>query len=64
MPGDFEKLAAEAGLAKPIVRRRAPELAEAIIAVLDSMGIAHPVAEGVAALIRKRCERARKSFGN
>jgi serine/threonine-protein kinase HipA len=64
MPGDFEKLAEEAGLAKPIVRRRVPELAEAILAVLDSMGIAHPVAGGVAALIRKRCERVRKSFEN
>jgi serine/threonine-protein kinase HipA len=63
-PGDFEKLAEEAGLTKPIVRRRVPELAEAILAVLDSRGIAPPVAEGVAALIRKRCERVRKSFEN
>jgi serine/threonine-protein kinase HipA len=63
-PRDFEKLAEEAGLTKPIVRRRVPELAEAILAVLDSRGIAPPVAEGVAALIRKRCERVRKSFEN
>lgn len=61
-PEDFEKLAEEAGLAKPIVRRRVPELAEATIAALGKMEIAHPVAEAVAALIRKRCETARNRF--
>jgi serine/threonine-protein kinase HipA len=61
-PGDFEKLAEEVGLAKPIVRRRVPELAEATIAALGKMEIAHPVAEAVAALIRKRCETARNRF--
>jgi serine/threonine-protein kinase HipA len=64
MPRDFEKLAEEAGLAKPIVRRRVPELAEAIIAALDKMEIAHSVAEAVAAMIRKRCETVRNSFRN
>ncbi len=61
-PRDFEKLAEEAGLAKPLVRRRVPELAEAIIAGLDKVEIAHPVAEAVAALIRKRCEQVRNRF--
>jgi serine/threonine-protein kinase HipA len=61
-PSDFEKLAEEAGLAKPIVRRRVPELAEATITALGKMEIAHPVAEAVAALIRKRCETARNRF--
>jgi serine/threonine-protein kinase HipA len=63
-PRDFEKLADEAGLAKPIVRRRVPELAEAILAATDSteLQIAHPVAEAVVALVRKRCEKVRDSF--
>jgi serine/threonine-protein kinase HipA len=61
-PGDFEKLAEEAGLAKPIVRRRVPELAETTIAGLDKMEIAHPIAEAVAALIRKRCEAVGNRF--
>jgi serine/threonine-protein kinase HipA len=61
-PRDFEKLAEEAGLAKPIVRRRVPEIAEAIIAALDKMEIAHPVAEAVAAVIRERCETTRNRF--
>src|SRR6202142_2049337 len=47
MPGDFEKLAEGAGLAKPIVRRRVPELAETTIAGLGKMEIAHPTAEAV-----------------
>ena len=64
MPRDFETLAEEAGLAKPIVRHRVPELAEATTAALDNLEIAHPVAEAVAALIRKRCERVRNRFGN
>ena len=63
-PKDFEKLAQEAGLAKPIVRRRVTELAEAILGAINSTKsqIAHPVAEAVAALVRKRCERVRHSF--
>ena len=63
-PKDFEQLAEEAGLAKPIVRNRVPELAETVIANLDKAGIEHPVAEAVAALIRKRCEIVRNGFRN
>jgi serine/threonine-protein kinase HipA len=61
---DFEQLAEEAGLAKPIVRTRVPEVAEAVVANLDKAGIEHPVAEAVAALIRKRCETVRDGFRN
>ena len=61
---DFEQLAEEAGLAKPIVRNRVPELAETVIANLDKVGIEHPVAEAVAALIRKHCEIVRTRFRN
>jgi serine/threonine-protein kinase HipA len=61
---DFEQLAEEAGLAKPIVRNRVPELAETVIANLDKAGIEHPAAEAVAALIRKHCEIVRTRFRN
>lgn len=63
-PRDFEKLAEETGLAKPIVRKRVPEMAEAMLAVIEAAErqIAHPVTEAVAALIRKRCERVQHNF--
>jgi len=50
---DFEQLAEETDLAKPIVRNRVPELAETVIG--------NPVAE---ALIRKNCEVVRTRFWN
>ena len=61
---DFEKLAQEAGLAKPIVRRRVTEMAEAVLGAIETTKsqIAHPVAGAVAALVRKRCERVRGRF--
>jgi serine/threonine-protein kinase HipA len=61
---DFEQLAQEAGLAKPLVKNRVPELAEAVIAGLAKVEIVGPVSEAVAALIRKRCENVRKGFRN
>jgi serine/threonine-protein kinase HipA len=63
-PRDFEKLAEQAGLAKPLVRRRVPELAEAVLAAIDSTKseIAHPMAEAVAAVVRKRCEKVQDRF--
>jgi len=63
-PRDFEKLAAEAGLAKPIVRRRVPELAEGVLAAISNMAIANPVAEAVSALVRRRCEATLNRFRN
>jgi serine/threonine-protein kinase HipA len=62
MPKNFELLAEEAGLAKPMAKRRVPELAETILATLPGLEIAEPVTEAVAALIRQRCERAMNSF--
>jgi serine/threonine-protein kinase HipA len=61
-PKNFEQLAEEAGLAKPMVKRRVPELAKTIIETLPNLEIADPFAEAVAALIRQRCERAMNSF--
>ncbi|MGA3346287.1 MAG: type II toxin-antitoxin system HipA family toxin, partial [Terracidiphilus sp.] len=38
---NFEQLAEDAGLAKPLVRSRVPELAEAVLSNLDKTGIEH-----------------------
>jgi serine/threonine-protein kinase HipA len=61
---NFEQLAEEAGLANPLVRGRVPEVAERVIAALAKVEIAHPVAEKVAGLIRRRSEKLRDSFRN
>jgi serine/threonine-protein kinase HipA len=61
-PKDFEQLAEEAGLAKPFVKNRVTELAETVIANFDKAGIEHPIAQAVAAVIRKRCETVRTRF--
>jgi serine/threonine-protein kinase HipA len=62
LPKNFEQLADEAALAKPLVKQRVPELAEIVIAALGKMDLGHPVAAAVAALIRARCEKTRNSF--
>ena len=61
-PKDFEQLAGDAGLAKPLVRRRVPELATVAIEALDKINITDKVSDEVAGLIRKRCVRAREEF--
>jgi serine/threonine-protein kinase HipA len=58
-PKDFEQLAEDADLAKPLVRRRIPELATAATEALGKIKIIDKVSEEVAGLIRKRCVRAR-----
>ncbi len=62
VPKDFEQLAEEAGLGKPLVKQRVPELADTVLASLGKIEIANPVAEAVAAVIRARCENTRDSF--
>jgi len=57
---DFEQLAEEAALGKPLVRRRVPEMAERVLAALPKVEIANPVAEKVVHLIRKRAEKVRE----
>jgi len=59
---NFEQLAEDAGLAKPLVRRRIPELAETVLLNLDKTEIDHPVAEALAEQIRERCEAMRSRF--
>jgi hypothetical protein len=60
---NFEQLAEDAGLAKPLVRSRVPELAEAVLSNLDKTGIEHPVVDILTAQIRERCGPIRERFG-
>lgn len=64
VPANFERLAGEAELAKPIVRRRVTELTEIVVAALAKVEIATPAGESVAALIRKRCDGVQERFRN
>lgn len=59
-PKDFEELAGEAGLGKPLVKQRVSELADIVIDALPRVVIAHPAADKMGALIRQRAERMRK----
>jgi serine/threonine-protein kinase HipA len=61
-PRDFDTLAEQAGLAKPLVRRRVPELAQAVLGTTSKIKIDQDVAQKVAALIRKRCEASSRRF--
>ena len=59
MAKNFDQLAEEAGLGKPLVRARVPQMAERVIAALAKVEITHPVAERVAGLIQQRSEKLR-----
>jgi serine/threonine-protein kinase HipA len=61
---NFEQLAEDAGLGKPLVRAHVPEVAERVIAALGKVEITHPDAEKVAVLIRQRSEKIRDGFRN
>jgi serine/threonine-protein kinase HipA len=61
---NFEQLAEDAGLAKPLVRSRVPELAEVVLSNLDKTGIEHPVAGALADQIRERCDAFRNRIRN
>jgi serine/threonine-protein kinase HipA len=61
-PRDFEKLAEQAGLAKPLVRQRVPELAQVVLDATARVTLDHEVARNVGALIRKSCEATLKRF--
>ena len=53
----FERFALEAGLGRPLVKRRIGELAEAIESQLTAMSMNSPEEEDIAKLIRGRCEK-------
>jgi serine/threonine-protein kinase HipA len=54
---NFDKLADEISFAKPQVRRRILELIDGILLVLLTMEAINPIQEGVANLIKTRCEK-------
>jgi hypothetical protein len=58
----FEQLAEEAGLAKPMVKRRVPELAELVLSKVPAVTTDHPVLQAVAKLIQGNCDRTIKKF--
>jgi hypothetical protein len=69
-PRHFEKLANETGLAKPLVRRRVPELAAMVI---DALKTRHTdtdtdtdtdtsAGENIAQIIRERCDKTISIF--
>ncbi len=62
MPRHFETFAEEAGLAKPIVRKRVGELAQAVMRNLDKTDISSSTVHDLAELIRNRCQQAQDDF--
>ncbi|MDF3033766.1 MAG: hypothetical protein K0R76_720 [Alphaproteobacteria bacterium] len=64
LPKHFEKLAEEAGLAKPLVRRRVSGLAELILAKIPEVVMEHPVSQSVSKLIQYRCESVIREFAS
>jgi serine/threonine-protein kinase HipA len=63
-PEHFEKLAEEAGLARPLVRRRVPELSSMVIEALKTTDTDRSSSEKVAETIRERCEQTLSRFRN
>ena len=61
-PANFERLAEEAGLAKPMMKRRVLELAEAVVSKLPTVTADHPVTAAVAKVIQSRCEKKIRGF--
>ena len=59
---DFEKLADDAKLTKPLVRARLAEATERVLAALPKVPVISPVAEKVSDLIRRRAEVALAEF--
>jgi serine/threonine-protein kinase HipA len=59
---DFEKLAEDAKLGKPLVRARLTETTERVRDALPKVPVTNPVAEKVAGLIRGRAETALREF--
>ena len=59
---DFEQMAADAGLGKPLMRARLVETTERVMATLPSVATPNRVSEQIRNLIRQRCETAMNRF--
>jgi len=57
-PNDFEQLAEEAGLAKPMVKRRVRDLAATVLSKVSELVAENPPAKPVAKLVQSRCATA------
>lgn len=62
LPKHFEKLAEDAQLAKPFVKHRVLQMANAIISEINKNLITNPTQEAIAKLIKSRCERVLINF--
>ena len=62
LPKHFDQLADEAGLAKPMVKRRVQEVAETVRSKMPDLITEHPTIKAVAALIQSRCAKALEKF--
>lgn len=60
---NWDRMAEETGLNKPMVKRRVLEIAELIRQKLPDAALDHPTAAGVSKIIRESCEAAPKRFG-
>ncbi len=60
---DLERLAKETGMAPPLVKRRAAELVEAVLAKIDAVEQPHGVSERLAAMIRGRAQAFSRRLG-
>jgi serine/threonine-protein kinase HipA len=60
MPRNFEQFAEEAGLAKPMVKRRVMEVIEVILSALPALELVDGTAEAVSRLIGARCDQAKR----
>ncbi len=60
MPPNFDQFAEEAGLAKPMVRRRVLEVLEKILAALPALEQVDNTTEAIARLIVGRCDHAQR----
>jgi len=61
-PKNFDQLANEAGLAKPMVKRRVREVAETVLSKTPELITGHQTIQAVAALIQNRCTKALEKF--
>lgn len=60
LPRNFEQFAEEAGLAKPMVKRRVMEVIQAILSALSALELVDSTAEAVSRLIGARCDQAKR----
>jgi serine/threonine-protein kinase HipA len=63
-PKDFEQLAEEAGLAKPMLKRRVQELAETVLTNVPELVAKIPTAKAVAELVQDRCQMGLNVFSS